>query len=173
MYSPSTIIRPVMNYSIIFSAILGAFLGFLATLTSGIIVESSKKRGRLASFKIRFKLELIQAASSLDEIRNAQSRQKWYDYALLNVLDTNVNNLETIRKDVHLIPNSETQLKAYATITKISLLAQNMRSIQDYEWSTEPPAVDKDDLIKDRRVKHDIEMLDLKRDIAELQKALV
>jgi len=162
-----------MELQVIFSLFLGSILTFLATTVTGVLIEKYKNRRRKTSFKIRVKLELSQAIKSLDEIRNAQSRQKWYDYQLLNILDSSVDNLQQIRKDVSLLGDESVQQRAYDAIIKIARLAQNMRALQDYEYDNTDTSDTKTKFIEESKVKNDIDLTDLKRDIEELKKAIV
>lgn len=159
------------------AGIIGSFLGFLATLLSGVLAEYFKERSVRKSYRLSFKLELKDAQKSLDEIKNAQERQNnTYDFTLLDLLDRNVANLQETRKKVHLLRDDETQSDAYAVISKLSVLAKEMRGIQNYEYGDDEPvhitADAKKAFVKDKKAANDLRLLDVKRDINDLVKRI-
>lgn len=160
------------------SAILGSFIGFVATLASAQIVSFYNRRSQEKSFKVSMRLELAETVKTLDDIRSSQDKQSFYDYILLTVLDRSVENLQEQRKSVHVIRDEATQKMAYRVIGKLSVLAADMRGTQDYDYAdtTKSDSVSpesKAKLIEKKRGNQALDTIEVKRDINELDQLLM
>lgn len=161
--------------STLISGIVGSLLGFFATLAGGVVAEFFKERSVKKAYRLSFRLELKDAQKLLDEIKNAQERQNnMYDFTLLDLFDRNVENLQQTRRKLYLLEDDETQTDAYAVISKLSVLAKEMRGIQNYEYGHDEPAGTTPDakmaFVKDKKAANNLRLLDVKRDINDLVK---
>lgn len=163
--------------------ILGSFLGFIATLASSFISNKRNDQAKRQSHAQYLKLELAGTLKSLDEIRTAYEHQHFYDFLLLDLLDRNVDNLQDARKQAYLIEGEKLQEQIFAVINRVSILAKEMRSIQQHAYA-DNVTIDqvtgqsrpmnalelkgKEDLIRDKIQSNLMEVLDLKREIKSL-----
>lgn len=159
--------------STISALFIGAIITFLTTLATGVLIERYRHSQKRKSVSLRLKLELSQTTKALDDIRAQQSRQRWYDYHLIDILDQSVSNLQSMRQDISLFKSDKLQEKIYDLIIKVVMLAKNMRSVQDFEYDknsslSEDDKANKQKLIEENRIKNDVDLIDLKRDIESL-----
>lgn len=167
----------------VLTIIFGSFLGFIATLASSMYTANKSDKSKKRSHAQYLKLELTGTIKSLDEIRIGYEHQHFYDFLLLDLLDRNVDNLHDARKQAYLISDEKLQEQVFAIINRISILAKEMRSIQDHVYrpnvtndentGEERPMnkrelQGKEDLIKDKRQSNLMEILDLKREIKSI-----
>ena len=159
-----------------YSVILGSAIGFITTLASAQYVAYQNKRSQEKSLKLSITLELRDTIKILDEIKNQQGLQNFYDYIQLDTLKGNVESLQSIKKNIHLIKNESVQTNTYSLIGKLSTLSADMRGIQDYEYAktkiSKDDAASKVKLIEKKRNRHAMEMIEIRKDIEDLIKKL-
>lgn len=164
-----------MDFNIIASAVLGSFFGFLATLASSQIVSAINRKSEAKSYQASLRLELKDALKTLEEIKNAQDKQNMYDFILLDSLGKNISTLQDMRRLVSLLKSEDTQKEVYIVVGKLSVLASEMRSTQNYEYQDLIPPVtkeEKDEYIKNKKTQHNLELIEIKRDITDLEKII-
>lgn len=170
----------------VLAVILGSVLGFVATLTSSLIVGYLDNRRKAIAHKTYLKLEFGDFLKSIEEIRTAFEYQRFYDFLLLDLLDKNVENLQEVRKNTWLITDPKLQVQVFEFINRIALLAKEMRGIQSYAYRstiqdettgqdrpmTAPEKTNRNMLVEQKRQSHMLEILDLKREIKKLEELL-
>lgn len=176
-----------MDVGAILSIILGSFLGFGATLLSARLASYSDDKAKKRSHAQYLRLELEGSIKSLDEIRTAYEHQHFYDFLLIDLLDSYVNNLQDARKQGYLIRDEKLQSQVFAIINRISLLAKDMRGIQLHVYTENETTdqktgqkrtmnatelADKQNLIRDKVQAHLMEILDLKREVKAIAEEL-
>lgn len=174
----------------IISGLGGAVLGSVGTFYGNIRLERIKaqkdKTQRQDDLTLVLSLSLDSSVKSLDSLKTSLEDKAFFPFRWTGILKGNISDLRDLRRQLYLLENTELQEKLYTVITDIALFTDDLETIETWQNglnsspSKDPSGAEVDekqrkfqeDHLKERRRLKLVELVDLKRQIAEITRDL-
>ena len=152
----------------IYLILLGSVLALSTSFLVEIYKDWSKNRGQLKNFKIVLRLELKNFIAVIDKLTETYSSKNYFAFKVIDQIDRNLQRVENIRKDTIYLKEENKKEEILNYINDIFILSSDLRSVENYAFSTptnetEPDKKIRDDFSNRERQLMSLRLLDLKR----------
>ncbi len=110
--------------------LLGSFLALVATALVEIARGYYTLRKSRKNLCVYLNLQLLSVQEILGKIKARQEANHFYDYALLDILESELTRLDSARPEAIYLESEEVKKKFFKLLTELSLFIKEARAIQ-------------------------------------------